>query len=361
MRIKVFIIVIFSLFFFNINWYSLSHCTNIKFNEQIELRNNAEALITDIDNYFSPGKTLICLGNYLTDFQPQGELPNLKEHIQDRIDHQRNNSWQYNSILIYTYIVLIIIGLVFVSFRIIDTKNKHLLVLSQNEIRDQIIKELKIDHQLLASRAILIGEEKERGRISRDLHDGLGGMLSGVKLSLSSIKNANLNPEEINEKIDRAVSQLNASISELRMIAQNLMPESLVNFGLKDALNDLCSNLGIHKNINISFLFYGESFRLDNSIETSLFRIAQEAINNAIKYARASEIIVQLIQDESWLNMTIQDNGQGFDIEKIQEKNSGGLRNIRARAESFDGRVHIESKPGIGTEIIVDFIYNSVL
>ena len=299
--------------------------------------------------------------NYLTYTLQQNKLDNLKESTKNRPNQLRTKSIQYNSTLIYTYILLILLGLGFVFFRIIDHKNKQLNALNQNEIREQIIKELKTDHQLLASRAVLLGEEKERGRISRDLHDGLGGMLSGIKLTLSSMRNNISLPKEMNEKLDFVQSQINASITELRTISQNLMSESLINFGLKEALNDHCSNLGANKNVEISFLFYGEPFRFDNSIETSLFRIAQEAINNALKYARASQIIVQLIQDDSWVNLTVQDNGQGFDIRKIHNEKSGGLKNIRARTESFDGRFNIDSKPGIGTEIIVEFICNKAL
>jgi two-component system, NarL family, sensor kinase len=293
--------------------------------------------------------------------QLQNDSTYLNKNIHERSDIQETNSWMQNSslFLMYTLVFIIAFGIVF--FRLIDLKHKQFIALKQKEIREQTINELKIDHQLVASRAVLIGEEKERGRISRDLHDGLGGMLSGVKLAISSIRGNNSLPQEIHEKIDMALIQLNLSISELRSIAQNLMPEALINFGLKDALNDFCTNLGTNNPVKISFLFYGEPIRFDPSIENSLFRIAQEAINNALKYSKASQIIVQLIQDESWINLTIQDDGQGFDLDKINEKQSGGLKNIRARAESFDGSFHIDSRAGVGTEVIVDLIYKNNL
>ena len=264
------------------------------------------------------------------------------------------------STLLYTFFLLILVVFGFILFKIIDQKYKQILTLKEKEIREQTIKELKIDHQLIASRAVLMGEEKERGRISRDLHDGLGGRLSGTKIFLSNLKN-NVVDSDTKEKLEQSIIQLNACISELRMIAHNIMPESLVNFGLKDALNDLCLNLRDNKKTEISFLFYGEPFRFDNSIETSFFRITQEAVNNSLKYAESTKIIVQLIQDESWVNLTIQDNGKGFNVESFKNKISGGLKNIQARAESFDGRCHIDSRAGIGTEIIVEFIYNMEL
>ena len=291
----------------------------------------------------------LCFGAYYTSLGLSMPVQN-----KDLIDLPYNS----DNVFIYIVILLIVIVLGFVLLRIIEYKNKQIQAFNQTKIFEQTINELKIDHQLLASRDVLWGEEKERGRISRDLHDGLGGLLSGIKLSLTSIKGYNSLPEEVNEKLDRAMMQLNASIAELRMIAQNLMPEALVNFGLKDALSDFCTNLGVHQNVEISFLFYGDSFRFDNSIETSLFRIAQEAVNNALKHAGASRIVVQLIQDDTWVNLTVQDNGKGFDSGKEVNVKSGGLKNIRARAASFDGRCNIDSRPGIGTEIIVECIWN---
>lgn len=266
----------------------------------------------------------------------------------------------FHSASFYFLFFLLLIGSGFILFKVIDHKYKQILVLKEKEIREQTIKELKRDHQLIASRAVLEGEEKERGRISRDLHDGLGGRLSGIMISLSNLKKNIVDPE-LKEKLDKALDQLNSAIAEVRMIAHNIMPESLVNFGLKDALNDLCDDLRDNKKTQVSFLFYGEPFRFDNSIETSFFRIAQEAVNNALKYAESTKIVVQLIQDESWVNLTIQDNGKGFEVENNKNKNTGGLKNIRARAESFDGRFNIDSRLGIGTEIIVEFIYNSEL
>lgn len=263
-----------------------------------------------------------------------------------------------DSSLFYTFVLLILVGIGFILFKVIDHKYKQIVLLKEKEIREQTIKELKMDHQLIASRAVLMGEEKERGRISRDLHDGLGGKLSGVKILLSNLR-SNIVETELRDKLEQALTQLNSSISELRMIAHNIMPESLVNFGLKDALNDLCANLKDNKSAEVSFLFYGEPYRFDNTIETSFFRIAQEAVNNALKYADASKVIVQLIQDESWVNLTIQDNGKGFNVDDYKNQKAGGLKNIRSRAESFDGRFHIDSHPGVGTEIIVEFIYNT--
>lgn len=320
MKFRVFIVVALSLFYFCSILGISCQGSNLNFKGQSELKNLSE-MIPEGTDYYSSNHLI----TYLINLQAQHALTTVNESIQDGSGSMRTKSRQYDNILIYTSTLIIILGLGFVFFRIIDHKNKQLIALKQNEVREQIIKELKIDHQLLAARAVLTGEEQERGRISRDLHDGLGGMLAGIKLALSGIKNNKSFPVEMDKEFDLIQTQLNASISELRMIAQNLMPEALMNFGLKEALNDFCTNLGGNKSIEISFLFYGEPFRFDNSIETSLFRIAQESVNNALKHARASQIIVQLIQDENWVNLTIQDNGQGFDPHEIKEKKNRGI------------------------------------
>jgi len=154
-----------------------------------------------------------------------------KRENPQQISSKESQDQAHKSTMLFVYILLIVLGSGFVIFKIVDRKNKQILSLKEKEIRDQIIKELKIDHQLLASRAVLMGEEKERGRISRDLHDGLGGRLSGIKILLSNLKASSFTEEEMNEKLEQSINQLNTSISKLRIIALNLIPKALFNFG----------------------------------------------------------------------------------------------------------------------------------
>lgn len=263
------------------------------------------------------------------------------------------------SFIIYSLIILGLIALLFTLFLIAESKNKKILAEKQEEIKTQLISELKKDHQILAAKAVLQGEEQERARISRDLHDGLGGLLTGLKLSLSGMFDGHEIPEPLHDKFDKAIVDLNNSINELRRISHNLMPPAIVQFGLKEALNDFCIQMNKKSEIQVVFIFYGKNIRFNSSLEIATYRIAQEAINNALKYSQATEIKVQLILEKEWLNLTVQDNGKGFDSRNEEIRQSSGLRNIRARAESYDGRLDISSSPGIGTEIIVDFILNN--
>lgn len=216
--------------------------------------------------------------------------------------------------------------------------------------QQKLTKEISISHQqdLLhlenerkyeATKAILQGEEQERHRIAQDLHDSMGGMLANIRMSISS-----LNPDKSNEiykKIDK-------SISEMRRISRNLMPETLKNLGLEIALKELCESMS-QKHFFIQF----EAFNISNEIQfqsqLTLYRITQESISNVIKHAQANNVIVQISQYENTLNLTIEDDGIGFDKSKIVY--GMGLRNIENRVRLINGTVDILSSNGNGTTI----------
>ncbi|QQS52170.1 MAG: hypothetical protein IPM71_05400 [Bacteroidota bacterium] len=152
-----------------------------------------------------------------------------------------------------------------------------------------------------------------------------------------------------------ALELLDKSVHELRQVAHNMMPEALIKFGLKDALTDFCTSLENLKEINIQFRFYGENQRMDQNIEIALYRIAQELVNYALKHSGASEVLIDLVQDKERINLTIEDNGKGFDIDKISEFKGMGLKSLKSRVNALNGVFDIMSIPGKGTEIKVEF------
>ena len=254
------------------------------------------------------------------------------------------------------FLVMLIVVLSFSGLLIIYTiRRKRIIAEQANEIREQKILQLEKDRQLYAAHALLEGEEKERGRLSRDLHDGLGGMLSGIKLKLTNMKGNYVINQENADQLDHAINLLDTSINELRRVAHNMMPEALIKFGLKDALRDFCDQISTGKNLSLKFNFFGEHKRFENSLEIALYRIAQELVNNALKHAEATEIIIQVVQEDNRIHLTVMDNGQGFDLSEINNLKSSGLQNIKARVESFNGHIDIDSVPGKGTEIGVEF------
>jgi signal transduction histidine kinase len=149
------------------------------------------------------------------------------------------------------------------------------------------------------------------------------------------------------ERFAKALEMLDQSISELRRVAHHIMPESLMRYGLKVALEDFCHVIpGAH------FQYIGENLRLDNRLEILIYRCAYELINNAVKHAQATAINVQLMIDDGVISLTVLDNGIGFDPQTI--KSGIGLENIRNRLAVYNGKINIHSAPEKGTEISIE-------
>jgi len=217
----------------------------------------------------------------------------------------------------------------------------------QHNIAQQQVKQLEQEKQLVATQAVLDGETRERARLARDLHDGLGSMLTGMKLKLLEMKKgAKLDYPDV-ERFDNALRLLDDSVVEMRRVAHHLMPDSLSRFGLKPAVNDFCTNFP-----SVQFSYYGDESRLEPKLEVMIYRSIHELVNNALKYAGASQILVQIIQEPGRIAFTVQDDGCGFD--PAAESKGMGLQNIRTRVASYNGIFNIDSKPGEGTEVNVE-------
>ena len=257
-----------------------------------------------------------------------------------------------NRIFIATIVGLLIFGYLFYR----DFKKGQQIANQQQEIQQQKISELQKDKQLLTVDAMLRGQEEERSRMAKDLHDGLGGMLSGVKLSFVNLKEKLLLPAEYQVNFERSINQLDNTISELRKIAHNLMPEVLVNFGLEEALKDFCRSMQISSGITIVYQQFGENRKLNSQAEVNIYRIVQELVNNALKHAGAKQIIVQLTKNEYKTTVTVEDDGRGFDTKTTGVKKGAGLSNIKNRINYFNGVLDIVSDPGNGTSVSIELI-----
>ena len=156
---------------------------------------------------------------------------------------------------------------------------------SKQKLQQQQIAELEKEKQLQAVDAMLKGQEEERGRLAKDLHDGLGGMLSGVKLSFSNMKENLILDADNAVRFEKSISQLDNTIAELRKVAHNLMPEALVKFGLKSAVEDFCETLQSSSGCKIMYQQLGAERDLENIANVNIYRIIQELVNNAVKHA----------------------------------------------------------------------------
>lgn len=222
-------------------------------------------------------------------------------------------------------------------------------------IQQQQIIQLKQEQQLSVADAVLRSQEDERSRLARDLHDGLGGMLSGVKQSLNGMKGNQILTETGAAALGQVIHDLDSSITELRHIARNMMPEALVRFGLRDALQDYCDHLRQTSSLNIHYQAFGlEKQRLPQQTEVILFRIAQELLNNIVKHADAKTVLVQLMENDGRVSLTVEDDGKGFDPEKLKTAPGVGWLNIQSRVEYLDGTLDLRSEPGKGASVTVE-------
>ncbi|AWK03222.1 two-component sensor histidine kinase [Flavobacterium crocinum] len=206
---------------------------------------------------------------------------------------------------------------------------------------------LENEKKLSISNALIQGEEIERKRIARDLHDGLGSMLSGLKmhLNLADRENKENNPN-INE-------MLNDSIKELRNISQNLMPESLMKLGLEHALKDLCASYSNSETV-IELQYLIKKTSVPEHFKVTIFRIIQELLNNSLKYAKATQILVSCSQNKDVYFITVEDNGIGFNVEHAQKREGMGLRNIKNRVAFLNGKLEIDSVINKGTSTYIE-------
>jgi signal transduction histidine kinase len=201
---------------------------------------------------------------------------------------------------------------------------------------------------------VLESQESERKRFARDLHDGFGQLITAVKIMLGQMHVTN----EKNERSELALKSnevLDTMHSQLREIAHNLMPEQLINEGLSTALKEYARRVSRNNDIEIEVNTFGIEKRLNQTIEVNVYRIIQEWINNVIKYSGAKKLTIQLTGYETEINILIEDNGIGFEKEKLTKSSGWGWKNIQSRLEAINGILEIDSHNGIpGTSFIID-------
>ncbi len=205
------------------------------------------------------------------------------------------------------------------------------------------------EHQL-GLNAVIEAQEAERKRISKDLHDGIAQELVALKLGFNRLQNKieKVAPNEA-LNIEQLTNQLNDSCTEVRNIAHVMMPPNLESAGLVSALEMLLRNTLQHNNVQSEFEYFDLPERLNDKTEVGLYRIAQELLNNILKHAQASKVILQLYKTGNQLIMRLEDNGKGFDFEAAKNKSSMGLLNILSRVNNLGGTYFSEKGSTVGT------------
>jgi signal transduction histidine kinase len=245
------------------------------------------------------------------------------------------------------YISLSIVALLLLTIVYQRKVNRNKLMLKEKEAQYQ-------DELMVAT---IASQEHERRRIARDLHDEVGAMLSTIKLNLGGV---NMKLKKMGVEGDLTAdtkSLLDDTIQNVRQISKDLLPPTLEEFGLAQALSELCEKVESASGIKIIAQIKDISPRLKPDQELALYRVVQEMINNALKHAEASEFTLELKQENNSVNLRFADNGKGFDLYSIKNSKAGmrglGLKNLENRAKAASGIIDFQSSPGKGTQISI--------
>jgi len=245
--------------------------------------------------------------------------------------------------------ILLIIFIIGIAFFKVQKKKAKLEV--ETKYLSELAKtaeELKTERSMRLT-AMIDGQENERQRISREIHDGLGQYLLAMKVKLENEINnrKNQNPESLTELKSLFLN----TIEEVKRISDNLIPVILEEFGISTALKNLCDEFSKDNNIKIEFVSFGVPADIDYKTQTYIYRMAQEGLSNIIKHSNSKEANVQLLGNSDQVNLIIQDEGSGFSVKETIKGN--GLNNMKERAAILNGSVEIISNPGEGTTIAI--------
>lgn len=207
--------------------------------------------------------------------------------------------------------------------------------------------------QEMAAKAILDAEEKERSRIAKDLHDGVGQMMSAARMNLSSFSNTvQLDDGTQKHSLSNIIKLVDESCKEVRAVSHSMMPQVLLKKGLPEAVEELVTKINAEV-LKINLHAEGFEKRPDSNIETILYRVIQECINNTLKHAEAKHMDISLIKETNTISITIEDDGKGFTFTEADADEGMGLKNIRNRIRFLKGEVNFDTAPGKGTSIVI--------
>lgn len=221
----------------------------------------------------------------------------------------------------------------------------------KKRLHEKQLQLLEQKRELDQLRAIMQGEEQERARLARELHDGIGGMIVLAKLNLTLVRNKG--KDSYIDKIDDTIHLLDDTADEIRQTAHNLMPDTLQRHNLEEALITYCTNVNASGKLEIDIQTNGDLNQFNKSTELILYRIVQELVQNIVKHAEATHAIIQIIQDNNRLNLIVEDNGIGFDTSRATK--GTGLKNLEFRVKALRGYISISSATGRSTAVYIEF------
>ncbi|MFT6970612.1 MAG: signal transduction histidine kinase [Roseivirga sp.] len=234
-----------------------------------------------------------------------------------------------------------------------NTKRKQLLIVKEKDLERQKVVTLLKEQELVSIDAMVTGQEKERQRLANELHDDLGGLLASIKLHFHTLTGAE--HSESNQLFVKTDALINEAYDKVRAIAHAKNSGVIAKEGLLKSVEAMAKKVSIANNLMVTVNEHGLDDRLENATEIALFRIIQELITNTIRHANASEANIHLTRHNDYLNIMVEDNGDGFDTNGITLKADGmGIKSIDKRVAFLGGTMNIESERGQGSTVIIE-------
>jgi hypothetical protein len=272
-----------------------------------------------------------------------------KEILQLQTDNlEVNYKRKQNRNLLFGVLIALMLTL-FLSYMLMKNAKRKRIIMEQDlTIQEQEFNQLLKSQELEGIDAILDAQEKERTKMAADLHDNLGSKVATLKLYLESYEDK----EDFSKFYGKLKKLMNDTYDEIRNISKNKNFGAQINKGLIPSTKAIAKQISDSKKIDIKVINVDVNKRIENTLEIQIFRILQELLTNIIKHAKATEAIVQFSENENSLNIIVEDNGIGFDINK--SKSGIGLINIEKRIEKIHGELVIDSSKGNGTTVILN-------
>ena len=218
-------------------------------------------------------------------------------------------------------------------------------VTEKREMEKKLLNQ-ELNKQKIIAQAVVDAQEKERSLIGKELHDNINQILSTAKLYLEV---ARTDEKERDSLIDMSTNSISSAINEIRTLSRSLVPSSIGDLGLVESLQDLVESIKLTRKLHVEFFHYNDiDMLISEQQKLMLFRITQEQVNNVMKHSNAQNLVIELLSEDDTINMSISDDGQGFDLDQVKHKKGVGLSNITSRAELFNGKVKIDTAPGKG-------------
>ena len=244
-------------------------------------------------------------------------------------------------------LIMLALALAFILFA--NSSQKKILT---EKMRNQ---KLAYQHQEELLHSTILTQEKERKRIAAELHDEIGSKLNIIFLNMHRLKVFGKEHEEIGAITNEVNSLINTTIQTTRRISHDLLPPTLEEFGLVEALKELRHNFNQAGSFAVEFNLVKNDKAINNkSIELNLYRIIQELINNSIKHGKATELMIKLWLTESLIKMEYQDNGKGFDQQQPENKKGLGMKNIESRLHMMHATYQVNSSSGKGVQMTLE-------